>query len=831
MKCIARLAATGVLSATSFIASANNPTILVLDGSGSMWGQIGEVHKIEIARNVIREVLEETSDTHELGLVAYGHNRKGDCGDIESLVSVGTDHTQILNAVDSINPKGKTPLSDAVVFAANRLRYKEVPATVILISDGIETCNADPCEVGRSLEASGVDFTAHVIGFDVVEVEAQAQLSCLAQNTGGRYLSAANATELVEALQETVVEAATPEPLELGLIHMKATELEGGFEITSGLDWKVTLAGSDDIVFDSVDSGGTQVSLAPGVYDVFVSRRDSTQTGERRLIELRSNSAIDVTIALPLELTASVRTDPQGVASVNSDIVVYWEGPDRPGDYVTIVKAGSTADAYLNYEQTASGQPIKLRVPPELGDYEVRYMLGTPTTILASVNLQAIEAGAQLDAPASVAAGSTFEVTWQGPAQDNDWITIVKPGAKDRAYKSYATPKSGVVELKAELTAGEYEIRYVMAGRRVIARRPIIVTDVSASLMSAEVGLAGAEIQVEWTGPAGQNDWVTVVPPDAKDRAYTSYFYARTPSKGVGTIRLPLERGEYELRYVQSGRKILARRPISVSVASASLTVPAQVVAGSLIEVDWTGPDTESDYIAVVKPEVPDDSKGEVIEYFYTKKGNPGSLYAPIEPGEYDIRYFQRGKKLLTKNKLVVTEATASLSAPESAKVGASITVAAQGPNSKNDIVALVKTDAQDKAADEYFYTKRGMEGSLDMPLEPGVYELRYVLRGKRVLARKTIEAVSVDATLDVPDEVQVEQPFTVAWAGPGGQRDIVVIAKLEQPENRYIDHHYTKRGSPANLKAPKEPGTYEIRYLLRGKKVIRTELVTVLAD
>jgi len=117
MKRIALFAAT-VLTVSSLVVAADNRTILILDGSGSMWGQIEQAHKIDIARDVIRRVLTETPDDQQLGLVAYGHNRKGDCSDIESLVPIGTDHTQILNAVDAINPKGKTPLSDAVVFAA-----------------------------------------------------------------------------------------------------------------------------------------------------------------------------------------------------------------------------------------------------------------------------------------------------------------------------------------------------------------------------------------------------------------------------------------------------------------------------------------------------------------------------------------------------------------------------------------------------------------------------------------------------------------------------------------------------------------------------------------
>ena len=59
--------------------------------------------------------------------------------------------------------------------AAESLRHVEQKATVILVSDGEETCNLDPCQVGRELEAAGVDFTAHVIGFDVANPEQHKQ--------------------------------------------------------------------------------------------------------------------------------------------------------------------------------------------------------------------------------------------------------------------------------------------------------------------------------------------------------------------------------------------------------------------------------------------------------------------------------------------------------------------------------------------------------------------------------------------------------------------------------------------------------------------------------
>ena len=66
-------------------ASAPN-VVFILDASGSMWGQIEGENKIVIARRVLRELVGELPGDAEVGLVAYGHRREGDCEDIETLV-------------------------------------------------------------------------------------------------------------------------------------------------------------------------------------------------------------------------------------------------------------------------------------------------------------------------------------------------------------------------------------------------------------------------------------------------------------------------------------------------------------------------------------------------------------------------------------------------------------------------------------------------------------------------------------------------------------------------------------------------------------------------
>src|SRR5690606_17536889 len=84
------------------------------------------------------------SDASNIGLVAYGHRSEGDCRDIETLINPGPlDRARFIDRVNSIRPKGKTPISAAVRHAAEALSYRDNPATVVLISDGVETCNAD----------------------------------------------------------------------------------------------------------------------------------------------------------------------------------------------------------------------------------------------------------------------------------------------------------------------------------------------------------------------------------------------------------------------------------------------------------------------------------------------------------------------------------------------------------------------------------------------------------------------------------------------------------------------------------------------------------------
>lgn len=194
--------------------------ILILDASGSMWGQIDGESKISIAKNVLTGLVSELPDDSRVGLIAYGHRDKGDCNDIETIVEPGPiDKASINASIEALNPKGKTPITDSVLKAFELVKATEDSATVILVSDGLETCGGDPCKAVSEAKAAGVNFIMHVVGFDVGDVDVS-ELECAAQAGGGLYMSARNADELSQAL-ETAVDI--PVTLPIGTLSVKVT--------------------------------------------------------------------------------------------------------------------------------------------------------------------------------------------------------------------------------------------------------------------------------------------------------------------------------------------------------------------------------------------------------------------------------------------------------------------------------------------------------------------------------------------------------------------------------------------------------------------------------
>ncbi|MEM8524114.1 MAG: VWA domain-containing protein [Bacteroidota bacterium] len=199
------IAFLALISSTALLAQedkTNSPIVFIYDASGSMWGELEGKTKRSIASSVLSETVMQLSDEQQIGLVAYGHRKQGDCKDVEFLVGIDNkDKSVITTSLKSVKSLGKTPLAYSALQVINKLKVSKTKATIILLTDGIESCDGNLCEVIASAKKEGVGFKLHIVGFGLKAEEAE-QLKCATQAGEGEYFDAKNADGLTESLNQ-----------------------------------------------------------------------------------------------------------------------------------------------------------------------------------------------------------------------------------------------------------------------------------------------------------------------------------------------------------------------------------------------------------------------------------------------------------------------------------------------------------------------------------------------------------------------------------------------------------------------------------------------------
>ena len=215
---LALLLAAVMMAVASVPAQARTNMLFILDGSNSMWGQVDGVAKIDTAKTVLANLMSDLPQDTQVGLMAYGHRVEGDCRDVQTVAAIGAESVASVTAkLNAITPTGKTPIAYALQQSAGEFAsVSQENNHVILISDGVETCNGDPCSAATALSADGVDVRAHVVGFDI-SAEERAQLECIAENGKGQYFEAKGTEGFKVAVAEVqkvaqTAPAPTPEP-------------------------------------------------------------------------------------------------------------------------------------------------------------------------------------------------------------------------------------------------------------------------------------------------------------------------------------------------------------------------------------------------------------------------------------------------------------------------------------------------------------------------------------------------------------------------------------------------------------------------------------------
>lgn len=452
-----------VALATAFVTSAVNAeasrTMIVMDGSGSMWGQIEGRPKLDIAREVLGTVLQTIPPGQELGLIAYGHRTRGQCDDIELMVPVAAGTAaDITDRVGAMRFQGKTPLTDAVRQAAAALRSGEEAATVVLVTDGLETCDADPCALARELEASGLAFTAHVIGFGLTEEEG-AQVACLAEETGGKYLQASDSGALADALAQTVVADAAPapapepapvKPTPTALLSAPASAPQGS---RIAVNWAGPRSTYDYVrVFDA--KGEWQAEAAVGDQNP-LELQLPWLTGDFTLAYVLESEAISETI--PISLThAPVSISAPATAQVGQEVTITWVGPGAFLDNIQLL-SDDTGDRW-GYDYTKQKDNMVWTMPDVPGAYSFAYVFRDTEVIHTTpiaVTLDRVDA-APPEQPVAVPVTFAGEGAEATPLSIT-WSATPVPG-QGLPSEAWAVSEGMLGTISAEFLPGTYEV-------------------------------------------------------------------------------------------------------------------------------------------------------------------------------------------------------------------------------------------------------------------------------------------------------------------------------------------------------------------------------------
>jgi hypothetical protein len=352
------------------------------------------------------------------------------------------------------------------------------------------------------------------------------------------------------------------------------------------LETPASAAAGSTITFKATGSGNPRefVTVVPkgtreGAYEAYVYVTGAgalklampAKPGDYELRLCEAASPYKTMAARPIQLvgaTASVSA-PSSVAA-GAAFEVKWTGPNNERDYIAVGETTPGGRLYMDYKYSREGSPLKLAAPEKPGTYEVRYILGVGDTVIARQAFTVGGVTASVTAPAQVAAGAKFKVTWTGPNNPRDFVTMVKAGTREKTYERYAYTSAGsTLEFTAPDVSGDYELRYATGKEyNTLARTPITVGAITGTVTGPATVVAGETFKANWKGPDNPRNYVTIVAKGAREGTYSGSYFYTTPQNNPGNLVAPLASGEYELRYSTAESYLtLARAPITVTPA------------------------------------------------------------------------------------------------------------------------------------------------------------------------------------------------------------------------------------------------------------------------
>lgn len=228
---------TILLAIASLGAMAQGTTriLFVFDASNSMNGFWEGQRKIETSTRLLSQTLEELYgiDNLEIGLRVYGHQTQHipghqDCDDTELVVPIGTGTNLVIKKeLEKLQPKGTTPIARSLEKAAGDFAdCEDCRNVIILITDGIEACDEDPCAVSKALQEKNIIVKPFIIGIGIDELY-RSTFECV-----GNYFDATNAEVFETVLDIVISEALNNTSVQINLMNGDDKPLETNVPFT-----------------------------------------------------------------------------------------------------------------------------------------------------------------------------------------------------------------------------------------------------------------------------------------------------------------------------------------------------------------------------------------------------------------------------------------------------------------------------------------------------------------------------------------------------------------------------------------------------------------------
>lgn len=322
-------------------------------------------------------------------------------------------------------------------------------------------------------------------------------------------------------------------------------------------------------------------------------------------------------------------------AHIRQSVEVTWTAPEGSGGLLEIrpltENARRVSYAYLH------NNPQAILAPEPPGDYEI--VLVIDGEVRANRPLTVFVPDASIDAPATADAGAAVEVHWTGPVSRSDLLTYAERSGDPIRGSSYAyvgNLRGGPASLRAPADAGSYDIVYV-SGETILARAPIEVGGIEATLTAPAEVFQGGAVRVSWVGPENSQDRITFAERDGDPLPVASYTYVGNAGEDDSAILTASETpGSYDIVYLSSGR-IIGRTPIEVVEAYVDIEAPEEVTAYMQFTVNWEGAGNQGDIIEMHNAE------GATATFRYIDPNEGFVLMgAPAEPGDHQLIYITR---------------------------------------------------------------------------------------------------------------------------------------------------------------------------------------------